>query len=30
MPVPRGKVVGGSSTINGQVCLRGVPEDYDH
>jgi len=30
MPVPRGKVVGGSSAINGQVFLRGVPEDYDH
>jgi choline dehydrogenase len=29
MPVPRGKVVGGSSAINGQVFLRGVPEDYD-
>ena len=27
--VPRGKVVGGSSAINGQVFLRGVPEDYD-
>jgi len=29
MPVPRGKVVGGSSAINGQVLLRGIPEDYD-
>ena len=29
MPVPRGKVVGGSSAINGQIFLRGVPEDYD-
>ena len=29
MPVPRGRVVGGSSAINGQVLLRGVPEDYD-
>lgn len=29
MPVPRGRVVGGSSAINGQVFLRGVPEDYD-
>ena len=27
--VPRGKVVGGTSAINGQVFLRGVPEDYD-
>ena len=30
MPVPRGKVVGGSSAINGQIFLRGVPEDYDN
>ena len=30
MPVPRGKVVGGSSAINGQVFLRGIPEDYDN
>ena len=29
MPVPRGKVVGGTSAINGQVLLRGIPEDYD-
>ena len=29
MQVPRGKVTGGSSAINGQVFLRGVPEDYD-
>ena len=28
--VPRGKVVGGSSAINGQIFLRGVPEDYDN
>ena len=28
-PVPRGKVVGGSSAINGQLFLRGLPEDYD-
>ena len=26
--VPRGKVVGGSSAINGQVFLRGIPEDF--
>ena len=25
----RGKVVGGSSAINGAVALRGVPEDFD-
>jgi choline dehydrogenase len=29
MLVPRGKVVGGSSSVNGQMFLRGVPEDYD-
>ena len=28
--VPRGKIVGGTSAINGQVFLRGVPEDYDN
>jgi choline dehydrogenase len=27
--LPRGKVVGGSSAINGQVFFRGIPEDYD-
>lgn len=29
MMVPRGKVIGGSSSINGQVFLRGMPDDYD-
>ncbi|MGQ4810175.1 Oxygen-dependent choline dehydrogenase [Candidatus Entotheonellaceae bacterium PAL068K] len=29
MLVPRGKVVGGSSAINAQIFLRGMPEDYD-
>lgn len=29
MPVPRGKVIGGSTTVNAQVFLRGVPEDFD-
>ena len=29
IPVYRGKVVGGSSAINGQVFLRGIPEDFD-
>ena len=28
-PLPRGKVMGGSSAINGQVFFRGIPEDYD-
>ncbi|MEO0823030.1 MAG: GMC family oxidoreductase N-terminal domain-containing protein, partial [Pseudomonadota bacterium] len=27
--VPRGKVVGGSSSINGLVYSRGLPEDYE-
>jgi choline dehydrogenase len=27
--IPRGKVTGGSSAINSQVLLRGVPEDYN-
>ena len=30
VPVPRGKVVGGTSAINHQIFLRGAPEDYDH
>ena len=30
MQVPRGKVVGGSSALNGQTFLRGIPEDYDN
>jgi len=28
--IPRGKITGGSSAINGQVFLRGLPEDYDN
>lgn len=27
--VPRGRVVGGSSAVNAQIFLRGIPEDYD-
>ncbi len=29
MWVPRGKVTGGSSAVNAQIFLRGMPEDYD-
>ena len=29
MVVPRGKATGGSSAVNAQIFLRGVPEDYD-
>lgn len=29
VPVPRGKVTGGTSTIHGQFYLRGLPEDYN-
>ena len=28
--LPRGKVVGGSGAVNGQVWLRGMPDDYDN
>ena len=29
MPVPRGKILGGSSSINGLVFVRGQAQDYD-
>ena len=29
MNIARGKVMGGSGAVNGQVFLRGIPEDYD-
>ena len=29
IPVPRGKMVGGSSAINGMVWVRGQPQDFD-
>ncbi|MEK9645287.1 MAG: GMC family oxidoreductase N-terminal domain-containing protein [Alphaproteobacteria bacterium] len=30
VPVPRGKMLGGSSAINGLVFVRGQAQDYDH
>ena len=30
MPVPRGRVTGGSSAINSSAFYRGDPEDFDH
>lgn len=29
MPLPRGKIMGGSSSINGMIHVRGLPLDYD-
>jgi len=29
VPFPRGKVTGGSSSVNTTIALRGTPEDYD-
>lgn len=29
IPIPRGKVTGGSSAVNGTILLRGLPEDFD-
>ena len=29
LDIARGKVIGGSGSVNGQVFLRGLPEDYD-
>ncbi len=29
MPVPRGKITGGTSASNGQVYLRPIPEDFE-
>ena len=30
IPFPRGRVLGGSSSINGHLYVRGQPADYDH
>jgi choline dehydrogenase len=30
MPVPRGKVTGGCSAVNGTILLRGLPEDFEN
>ena len=30
LATPRGKVIGGSSSINGMVFVRGHPKDFDH
>ncbi|MCP4379828.1 MAG: choline dehydrogenase [Hyphomicrobiales bacterium] len=30
IPWPRGRVLGGTSAINGLIYIRGQPEDYDH
>ena len=30
IPYPRGRVLGGSSSINGLIYIRSQPEDYDH
>ena len=30
MPVPRGKVTGGSGAVNGTILLRGLAEDFEN
>lgn len=29
IPIPRGKLIGGSSSVNAQIFLRGEPDDFD-
>ena len=28
--IPRGRVIGGSSSVNATIFLRGIPQDFDH
>jgi predicted dehydrogenase (TIGR03970 family) len=30
VPIPRGKVTGGCSAVNGTILLRGLPEDFEN
>lgn len=30
IPIPRGRVIGGSSSVNATIFLRGIPEDFAH
>jgi choline dehydrogenase len=30
IPIPRGKVTGGCSAVNGTILLRGLPQDFDN
>lgn len=30
IPIPRGRVIGGSSSVNATIFLRGIPDDFAH